>query len=257
MKDPRASMFCAMTGSSKKVSRRQIESLPEAWSRIADQGWLGTVDAESRDRLRSIARLRDVAKGEFVYRVGDRPDGVYGLVSGLLDISIPRADGEEITIHRVEAGYWVGDLAMFAKHVRLASLCAIEDSRLVQLPQDKLISLVKSYPDLMTQFYSLTRKNFELALNILGNLSITPSDIRVALRLLLHDENVEPGERWIRLSHEDLAGMLALSLPTLQRALRRLEERKLIETGYRRIRVLDRAGLLRYCGDMTLEAVTA
>ena len=246
-----------MSATSKRISKRQIDSLPAAWSRISNQGWLGTVDAKHRDWLRPIARLRDFAKGEYVYRVGERPDGVYGVVSGILDLSVPRADGEDLVVHRVGEGYWVGDLALFARHVRMISIRVVEASRLVQLPQEKLLPLVASQPELMTDFYNLSRMNVELALRLLGNLSVTPSDIRVALRLLLHDETLGPGERWIRLSQKDLAGLVSLSMPTLQRALRTLEERKLIETGYRRMRVVDRSELLRYCGDVSLEAITA
>jgi CRP/FNR family cyclic AMP-dependent transcriptional regulator len=42
--------------------------------------------------------------------------------------------------------------------------------------------------------------------------------------------------------------MVALSLPTLQRVLRRLQDGGLIELGYGRIRILDRRGLLSLCG---------
>ena len=43
----------------------------------------------------------------------------------------------------------------------------------------------------------------------------------------------------MRLTQYDLAEMLAMSLPTLQRNLHRLEKANLIELGYRRIRIVD------------------
>jgi Mn-dependent DtxR family transcriptional regulator len=41
--------------------------------------------------------------------------------------------------------------------------------------------------------------------------------------------------------------MLAMSSPTLQRALKRLSQAGMVEVGYARIRVVDRDRLIRHC----------
>ena len=59
----------------------------------------------------------------------------------------------------------------------------------------------------------------------------------------LQDELAGASDGWILLSQDDIAMFTAVSLPTLQRVLRRFSDAGLIEIGYGRLRVLDRAGL--------------
>jgi CRP-like cAMP-binding protein len=51
----------------------------------------------------------------------------------------------------------------------------------------------------------------------------------------------------VSISQAKLSELVALSAPTLQRVMRRLQEDRLIEVGYGRIRILDRQGLISLC----------
>ena len=53
---------------------------------------------------------------------------------------------------------------------------------------------------------------------------------------------------WIQVSQASLAAFTAISQQTLRRVLRKLEELGLVESGYNKVRVLDRVGLARLCG---------
>ena len=101
---------------------------------LETQGWLSERSKETRAALRGIAKLRNFDKDEVVYLVGDMPNGVFGLVSGSLNISYPRGDGEEYTVHRAGAGFWVGDAALLAKAVRLVSIRAAEQTIMSSFP---------------------------------------------------------------------------------------------------------------------------
>ena len=241
-----------MSASSKEFEARAAQSLPDAWAVLESEGWLSECAPAVRAALRGVARMRTFDAGQPLYLAGDEANGMFGLVDGALDISIPRADGQDFTIHRTESGFWIGDTAFVTKQFRLVSVRAAVSSRVAQLPQDELARLIVAKPEIVVELYRLTHRNFETALTLLGNLSVSSSEIRVALRLLLHDEQLPSGETWIRLSQPTLAELVALSVPTLQRALRKLEDDGLIEVGYRRIRVTDRAGLLALCGDVPL-----
>jgi CRP-like cAMP-binding protein len=233
-----------------------VDSLSKAWRVLEKYGWLSERGPEVRTALRGIARVRDFDAGQHLYLAGDQPNGMFALVNGALDISIPRADGQDMTVHRAEPGFWIGDSAFFSNQARLVSVRAAVRSRVVHLPQEKLAEVVRSKPDIVFDFYVLSHRNVETALQLLGNLTVSSSEIRVALRLLLHDERLPDGETWIRFTQETLAQLVALSVPTLQRALRKLEEARWIEVGYRRVRIVDRARLLAFCGDVPFAAAT-
>ena len=222
-------------------------TVSSAWPVLESRGWLGGRSTEVREALRGIARVHALESGQYLYAAGSKPNGVFGLVEGAIDIGIPRADGEELIVHRADPGFWIGDLALFADQLRLVSVRAVTSSRFVHLPQERLLRLVQERPAVVNDFYELTHRNVRLTLQLLGNLSISPSDVRVANRLLLQLDNLPAGSEWVDMSQEELAGLVALSAPTLQRTLRRLENAGLIEVGYRQLRVPDRARLESLC----------
>ena len=77
---------------------------------LAAQGWFSQRSEETRARLSAIAKLRNFAKDELVYLAGDPPNGVFGLVAGSLNVSFPRGDGEDYTLHRAGSGFWTAML---------------------------------------------------------------------------------------------------------------------------------------------------
>jgi len=218
-------------------------SLDDAWEQLESAGWLAELDAAKREMLRPIARLRACGEDEYLYLPGDKPDGVYGLVEGTLDILVPRLDGEEQLVHRAEAGFWIGDLALFARQRRLVGVRARSTCKLVYLPQDQLQLVIREEPGLIGDFYMLTHSNVATALRLIGMLSIPGAEKRVALRLLMQSEAGTGNEGWIRLSQGSLAELVALSQQSVRRALRSLEDRGLVEVGYGKLRIIDRDAL--------------
>jgi CRP-like cAMP-binding protein len=100
---------------------------------------------------------------------------------------------------------------------------------------------------LYSDFYALTYENFQTAFRIIVNLAIPSTDKRVADRLLLELEMRGDAEGWVSLSQSDLAKLVAISLPTLQRVMRRLANSGLVTNNYGRVQVIDRDALARLC----------
>lgn len=221
--------------------------LAAALDALAAQGWFAQRSKATRALLGSIAKLRHFAKDERIYLVGDPPNGVFGLVSGSINISYPRGDGEDYTVHRAGSKFWFGDLALFSDQPRLVSIHAAEPTVTVHLASPDLARLVREDPRLYGDFYSLTYENYGLALRIISNLAITSTDKRLADRLLQEARLRGDNDGWISVSQPELAKLLAVSLPTLQRILRRMVKDGALRTSYGRIRVLDQDALARIC----------
>jgi CRP-like cAMP-binding protein len=137
---------------------------------------------------------------------------------------------------------------LFADQTRLVSVTAAEATEVVHLPDHGLAQLVHANPSLYADFYALSHENLATALRLLANLATSPSEARVAVRLLWQDELRTANDGWVRVSQTKLAELVALSLPTLQRVLQRLQQDGLIELGYGRVRICDSVGLLKICG---------
>jgi len=220
-------------------------SAESALSILSIKGWFAERPEPVKALLRRIARVRRYGPGEPLYLHGDEANGIFGLADGALDVTIPRADGMDLSIHRADAGFWIGDLALFVGQTRLVSVVAATPSIVIHFPQSDLRQLVDAAPELIPEFYALTYENMATALRLLANLAISSSEMRVAVRLLMYED--APRNTGLHMSQNKLAELVGLSVPTLQRVLRRLQEEKLIKVGYGRIRVLDRQGLLSIC----------
>lgn len=222
-------------------------NLAAALTILESQGWFAQRAQAIRAKLGAIAKLRNFAKDELIYMAGDPPNGVFGLVSGSLNISFPRGDGQDYTLHRAGPGFWVGDLALFSNGPRLVSVRAAEPTLMVQLPGKDLGRLVREDPQLYADFYALTYENFLTAFRVMVNLAIPSTEKRVADRMLLEVDTRGDEEGWIALSQSELAKLVAISLPTLQRVMRRFIGAGLVTSSYARIQIVDRDGLVRLC----------
>lgn len=225
----------------------QITRLAAALTIVEERGWFAQRSAATRKRLASIAKLRHFDTDEPVYLIGDVPTGVFGLVRGSLNCSFPRSDGEDYVMHRTGAGFWFGDLALLSDRPRLASFRAAEPTTLVLLPIQELRGIIRETPSLYADFYQLTYENFESAFKIITNLSMQSACKRVADKLLFELDAWPNDDGWLPISQTDLARMTAISVPTLQRVVRRFAQEGSIEKSYGRIKVIDREQLRRVC----------
>jgi CRP/FNR family transcriptional regulator, cyclic AMP receptor protein len=225
----------------------QRSDLASALDVLAATGWFSQRSKATRMRLSAMAKLRSFAEDELVYLVGDAPNGVFGLVSGSLNVSFPRADGEDYTVHRAGSGFWLGDLALFSSGIRLVSVRAAEPALMVHLPVHEFRALLRDDPRLYADFYALTYENFKTAFRIISNLAIASTEKRLADQLIMEAETRADADGWIPISQSELAKLLAVALPTLQRALRRFVSAGLVKNRYARIQVVDRDALVRLC----------
>jgi CRP-like cAMP-binding protein len=209
------------------------------------RGWYSERSKATRARLSAIAKLCNFVKDQRIYLAGDPANGIFGLVRGSLNISFPRGDGEDYTLHRAGAGFWVGDLAMIANKPRLVSVRAAEPTVMVHFSTNDLARLLREDPRLYADFYELTYENVEIILRLVSNLAIASTQKRLADRLIMESDACGDDDGWFALSQSELAKMLAVSVPTLQRGVRRFVNAGVLTSSYGRMRVVDRDALLK------------
>jgi CRP-like cAMP-binding protein len=223
----------------RKKNRPTSEDLQILLSR----GWLSERDSEFQERLLENATIRTYAAGEIIYRVGDVADGFYCIVKGSVKISVPADHGQEFEVHREGVGFWIGDLGFFSNMGRIVTLAATAPVRAVFVQGSHMTTMVEQRPEFYKDFYVATNSNVQRTLRICANLAVTGADRRLALRLLQLEETLADADGWISISQDEVAAMVAVSLPTVQRVLKRFSERGAVELGYGRLRIKDRLAL--------------
>ena len=82
-----AGTYCQMMDSLRNDGLRP--DLASAAATLGTFGWLADRDATFRNLMLSVARSRTFQPKQAIYRVGDEPDGLYGVYEGSVSVSIP------------------------------------------------------------------------------------------------------------------------------------------------------------------------
>jgi len=173
-------------------------------------------------------------KGTHLFREGDLADACYIIEDGEIEL-YRRSGSEKSVISRIGSGAVVGDIAMFQDRPYLSSARAITGTRVLRLERDRLVPLLLGRPVLAMRW-------------LVNGLSQLESTQRRIIRLmnrtvleqvagLLEDEQDGFGE--VLLSQATIAELLGASRQSVNEALSQLRSEGAIDTGYRRITVLD------------------
>lgn len=212
---------------------------------LTSKGWLSECSPKLQHQLIEIGKITQFEPGEILFRIGDAPKGIYGVAIGAVHIAMPADDGQELVIYHADTGFWVGDLELFSELPRMATVSAVAPTQCLFLSRRQLGRLLDNNPDYYRDFYKMSYENGRTIMRALANMTVTGSDKRLALRLLQYDENTSHPDAWITVAQSQLAMTTALSVPTLERVLRRMAKAGLVEIGYGKLRILDRAELAR------------
>lgn len=204
-------------------------------------GWLAAQPAPFRDWAQRSGRWRLFAKGQSLYQVGEEPEAMYGLGAGALDVLIPVSDDDQVTIHRAEPGFWVGDSGLLAGSRRVISVLAATPCRVFSIPAGAVRRVVEERPDFWRCFYELAHRNGTLAVATLAEVLARSPEARLARMLL----RLADGDGHVEATQADLARLLGVTRSSLQRALSRLMVEAGVQPGYGVIVVPDRASLER------------
>lgn len=205
---------------------------------LAETGWLSLQPTDFQDRMVSIGRWTAVPRGRSLYVLGEEPDAVFGLGSGLLDISMP-VESEDVIVHRAPPGFWVGDGALLSGVPRLITVAPATDCEVFRIPHAPLRRILAENPEDWQCFHHLATLNGALATQTLAEMLVLPARPRFArllLRTALPDGTVAA-------TQEELGRMAGMSRAAFRRAFRALIAAGVLETGRGIVRVHDRAAL--------------
>lgn len=193
---------------------------------------------EDATALSQAGTIIDKYKGTHLFREGEASDAAYVLQEGEVELYRMTSSGRSV-FGRLGSGAVVGDIAMFQEQPYLSSARTVTSVRALKLERDELVSLLLARPVVAMRWL----------VTGLGQLEATQrSLIRLMNRTvleqvadLLSDEKDRFGE--VRLSQATIAELLGASRQSVNEALGKLKEIGAIDTGYRRITVLDTGAL--------------
>jgi CRP-like cAMP-binding protein len=214
--------------------------------------WFAALSASQQQQLLTHARLVQLGAGQRLFSRGDEFDGIYVLLSGALLIAGVHSSGREALLTIVEAGDWIGEIALFDRKARTHDATASVACQLLQLNNSALQQLVQQDPLWWQRFGQLLTEKMRLVFQALEDMSLLPASVRLARRLLMLCRLHQQDERYlIPVQQEQLGQLLSLSRQTINQLLQQLVANGVIRTSYGEIEVLD-PKLLKQAAEMPL-----
>ena len=187
------------------------------------------------------ARVRKRSdKGDYLYRAGDTPQGIYLLVSGLVGLVTLSSSGKEHLVRLFKGGQYFGHRSLFANEPYHASSHALEPVECDFLPKNLILSISKSHPEFGLKVAEKLAKELRRAELWLGSMTDRQVGERIA-EALLYLKTAYPEHLWTR---REIAEFCGSTTPTIIRTLAQFEEQGFISQEGRTITILNRDALL-------------
>jgi CRP/FNR family transcriptional regulator len=211
------------------------------------------VDAADLEKLDAIIdRKRPLARGEHLFRNGDRFQSLYAVRSGSLKTYATSADGQEQVMGFLLPGELVGLDAIADGYHPLAAR-ALETTSLCEIPFPDLASLSSKLPTLQQQLMRIMSREIrddEQNMIVLGQKSAEErlAAFLVSLSGRFRRRGFSPNQFNLSMSRGDIGNYLGLALETVSRLFTRFQNEGLLRVDRKHIELLDLDRLHAYSG---------
>jgi CRP-like cAMP-binding protein len=198
----------------------------------------------------SRSRRRRFRRGEVIFHEGDPADALHLIVTGRVAVRVSTPLGDAATLDVVGAGEVVGEQALLPPHgPRSATAIALEATETMALSASDFDALRTEHPSVDGVLLTLlARRNRSLAARLAEAL-YTSAETRVVRRLLdvasLYEVDGDHEGTVVLLTQDDLAGLAGTTRETVNRVLRKEEERGSLDLARGRVTLRDRPALER------------
>ena len=205
-------------------------------------------------RMASIERYKH---GESVHRIGDKVRGLYVVVTGSLENSLLQQKGRRYVLDYVPPGGAIGLIPTLDQQNALTDVSAHDDTTVVLVPGEPFRALLNAQPSLLMSLALDLCQNVRRFGAHIERLAMLPLRERVAHALLslassyghFNGLGIDIG---LKVSQDDLAGMLSVSRQRVNAELRLLVREGIISARYSHITILNSERLAARVADEAL-----
>ena len=175
-----------------------------------------------QDFIQKFSKSQTYKRGDFLYRAGDPPKGIYFIQEGLFGLVSISEKGNEHLLRLFKAGQYFGHRTLLAEEKYHANAIAIESSHVFFVENTKIFEMIDKYPD----FSRFLLKNIakELRLAEIRRVSISENDVstRVSEALVVLN-SLYPNHKWTR---KEIADFCGSTTATVIKTLSKMKEKK-------------------------------
>ncbi len=211
-------------------------------------GWLGGLPEDKRTAVLDALQFRQLEPGETVYAQGDEPRGIFGVASGVVHTIGLSIDGQPSLLSVMREGEWTGFLGVLDGKPTPFMTVAAGPVGIAFLPIAEARAIFGADKESLSLLAAPLIRILRFAFNYLIETNNRSPSRMVAQRLLdlsrcVYLEGAVPGSVVDRVNQDDVAAATYLARPTVNRVLKTMAAKGMIEAGYGRIAILDVAAV--------------
>lgn len=222
--------------------------MSEATQLIRNLPLFSDLNDRELEELAKVAVPRRFDRGEIIFQEGTQGDVMYIIQEGRVLIKREHSGGRTIALTEMGAGDLFGELAVFDKEVRSATVECIEPTKAVALTAGDVQGVLKRNPEIaMKVIVSLSRRVRE-ANSRIGDQYFQSTEgriINVVLGLAEQQNGAVASESFVRANQSEIAQLASTSRETVSRFLAGCQRAGLLTTFRGRLQILDPEGLRR------------
>ena len=198
-------------------------------------------------KISQIAVLMEASKGKLLFTKDSKATGFYILTEGKLKLYTSEPiSGKEQIVKIVEPITLFGEAASLSGENFPVNVEALEDSKIVYIDRNKLLTLAEKYPEICKQIALTLAERLYHMVNLVETLIIGGAVPRVAKYLLQNQKEAVVEDFKTTL----VANILGLTPEAVSRALNTLKMRGIIKKDKKRISILDMEKLKTLAGEI-------
>lgn len=216
---------------------------------LAGTSLFGTIPKAALCELAPKAREQRLARGEVLFSAGDKADGLFVVVSGMLRAFRQTREGREQTIHVEGPGATLAEVPVFDGGPYPSTVQAEEDSIVLFIPQQSMRLFLMKNPEAALAALAVLARRLRSVSGLAERLAL--KDVAQRLAAMLAERAVSQAEEWkngvsfsLPLSHQSIAAQLGSVREVITRQLHKLVDDGVISIRGHRITVLDTDALL-------------
>lgn len=211
--------------------------------------WLKLLSPKTRYSILDACLVREVEAGHVFYRLGDPPDGIYGVDGGCIHMETTQTTDGPTMLSLFHSGAWLGEVEVFSGMRRLTTLTARRKTKYRFVSAEVIHRIGSDNSDLWKALGHLAAEKLALAVAAMDDLSNRSASVRlsgVILRLcgvrLANGQHAAVAE--LDVTQSELAQMANLSRGTVFQILSDLEDKGVVERCYGHLKIHDFTELL-------------
>ena len=106
------------------------------------------LSSEALSTIETYVATRTYKKNTVIIEKGDDSSSLFMILTGSVKAYNADEEGKEIVLNTLEAGEYVGELALLGKSERTASVMTLEDSKMAVISKSAFMDCIKRNPDI-------------------------------------------------------------------------------------------------------------